>query len=95
MGLVEVLADRAFALDQVRHGVEPQAVDPAIEPELHHLDHRVEDRRDCRSSDPAGDGRTGASSTPWPCRPSVQFDFSVSVKMMRTPWYFWFVSLQT
>ena len=25
--LVEVLADRAFALDQVRHGVEPQAVD--------------------------------------------------------------------
>ena len=35
--LVEVLADRALALDQVRDGVEPQPVDAAIEPELHHL----------------------------------------------------------
>src|SRR3979409_446348 len=25
----------------------------------------------------------------------VQFDFSVSVKMIRVPWYFWSVSLQT
>ena len=35
VGLVEVLADRALALDQVGHGVEAQAVDAAIEPELH------------------------------------------------------------
>ena len=34
--LVEVLADRALALDQVRDRVEPQPVDAAIEPELHH-----------------------------------------------------------
>ena len=43
MRLVEVLADRAFALDQVRHRVEAQPVDAAIEPEPHRLDHRVED----------------------------------------------------
>src|SRR5258707_11287350 len=32
----------------------------------------------------------------WPASGSqVQFDFSVSVKMIRVPWYFWAVSLQT
>ena len=40
--LLEVLADRSLALDQVRHRVEPQAVDAAIEPELHHPDDRVQ-----------------------------------------------------
>ena len=43
--LLQVLADRAFALDQVGHGVEAQAVDAAIEPEPHDPDHGVEDRR--------------------------------------------------
>ena len=45
MRLGQVLADRAFALDQVGHGVEAQAVDAAIEPEAHHADHRFEHRR--------------------------------------------------
>ena len=95
MRLRQVLADRAFALDQVRHRVEPQPVDAAIEPEPHHLDHRVEDRRVVEvqirlvMEEAVPVVRLGR------CRPSVQFDFSVSVKMMRTPWYFWFVSLQT
>ena len=43
--LLEVLAGRAFALDQVRHRVEPHAVDAAIEPEAHDSDHRLEHRR--------------------------------------------------
>ena len=43
--LRQVLADRAFALDQVGHGVEAQAVDAAVEPELHDLDHRLEHLR--------------------------------------------------
>ena len=43
--LLEVLADRAFALDQVRHSVQPQAVDATIEPEAHHLDDRFQHRR--------------------------------------------------
>ena len=37
MGLGQVLVDRAFALDQIGHRVEPQAVDPEIEPEPHHV----------------------------------------------------------
>ena len=61
----QVLADRAFALDQVRHRVEPQAVDAAIEPELHHARSPRRAPPGCRSSGRAGDGRTGASSTPW------------------------------
>ena len=36
---------RAFALDQVGHRVEPQAVDAAIEPEPHGLEHRLEHAR--------------------------------------------------
>ena len=45
MGLGQVLADRALAFDQVGHGVEPQAVDAAVEPEPHDPDDRVEHRR--------------------------------------------------
>ncbi len=43
--LRQVLAVRAFALEQVRHRVEAQRVDAEIEPELHHVDHRVDDGR--------------------------------------------------
>jgi hypothetical protein len=43
--LGQVLADRALALDQVRHRIEPQPVDAAIEPEPHHADDRVEHPR--------------------------------------------------
>ena len=45
MGLVEVGAGRAFALDQVGHGIEAHAVDAAIEPEMHDLRDRLEHRR--------------------------------------------------
>ena len=45
MRLRQVLVDRALALDQIRHGVEPQPVDPEIEPELHHVDDRAEHPR--------------------------------------------------
>ena len=41
--LLEVLADRPFALDQVRHRVEPQPVDAAVQPELHHAVDRPQD----------------------------------------------------
>jgi hypothetical protein len=34
--LGQVLVVGAFALDQIGHGVEPQAVDAGIEPEAHH-----------------------------------------------------------
>ena len=45
VGLGQVLVDRALALDQIGHGVEPQAVDPEIEPEPHDVDHRAEHPR--------------------------------------------------
>jgi hypothetical protein len=41
----QVLVVGPLADAQVRHGVEPQRVDAEIEPELHHVDHRVDDRR--------------------------------------------------
>ena len=41
----QVLVQRAFPHAQVRHGVEPQRVDAEVEPELHHVDHGVHDRR--------------------------------------------------
>ena len=43
--LRQVLVVRALAHAQVRHRVEPQRVDAEVEPELHHVDHRVDDRR--------------------------------------------------
>ena len=39
--LREVLAARALALEQVRDGVEPEAVDPEVEPEAEHVQHRL------------------------------------------------------
>ena len=41
--LVEVLADRAVTLDQVRHGVEAHPVHATVEPEAHDLDHGRDD----------------------------------------------------
>ena len=43
--LLEVLAVGALALVQVRHGVQPEAVDAEVEPEPQHLQHRVLDQR--------------------------------------------------
>ena len=43
--LGQVLAARAIALDQVRHGVEAEAIDAQIEPEVQHRQHLADDRR--------------------------------------------------
>ena len=45
MRLGQVLVVGAFALDQIRHGIEPQAVDPELQPEAHHAQHRFENVR--------------------------------------------------
>ena len=45
VGLGEVLIYRSFALDQIGHRVEPQPVDPEIEPEPHHLGNRAKHAR--------------------------------------------------
>ena len=39
--LGEVLAVRPLALEEVRHGVEPEAVDAEVEPEAQDLEHRL------------------------------------------------------
>ena len=41
----QVLAVRALVLEEVRHGVEPEAVEAEVEPEAQHLEHRVLDLR--------------------------------------------------
>ena len=43
MRLGQVLADRALALVEVGHGVEPEAVQAEVEPEAEHLEHRFLD----------------------------------------------------
>ena len=43
--LRKVLVVGAFALDQVRHRVEPQPVDAEVEPEAHHAEHGLDDLR--------------------------------------------------
>ena len=45
VGLLEVLAVGALARVQVRHRVQPEAVDAEVEPEPQHLQHRVLDQR--------------------------------------------------
>ena len=45
VGLGQVLAVGALALVEVGHGVEPHAVDAHVEPEVHHLEHRLAHRR--------------------------------------------------
>ena len=49
VGLGQVLAVRALALVQVRHGVEAQAVDAHLEPEVDHRAHAPRGPRGCRS----------------------------------------------
>jgi hypothetical protein len=39
--LGQVLAVRPVALEEVGHGVEPEAVDAEVEPEAQHLEHRL------------------------------------------------------
>ena len=78
----QVLADRPLLLEQVRHRVEPEAVEAEIEPEPQRVEHRlrhlgalvVEVR--LMVEEPVPVVRLGGSS-------QVQFDRSVSMKMMR------------
>ena len=44
VGLGQVLVVGALALDQVRHGIQPQPVDAEVEPEAHHAEHCLEHR---------------------------------------------------
>ena len=39
--LGEVLAVRPLALEEIGHGVEPEAVDAEVEPEAQHVEHRL------------------------------------------------------
>ncbi len=41
--LRQVLAIRAFAFEQIRHGVQPQAIDAQVEPEVHGGEHGFAD----------------------------------------------------
>ena len=43
--LAQILVARALALDQVRHRVEPEAVNAEVEPPAHHVDDRLHDLR--------------------------------------------------
>jgi hypothetical protein len=43
VGLRQVLAVGALALEEVGHGVEAEAVEPEVQPEAQHVDHRVLD----------------------------------------------------
>jgi hypothetical protein len=45
MGFGEVLVVGAFPLHQIRHGVEPQPVDPEVKPEAHDAQHFLHHRR--------------------------------------------------
>ena len=45
VGLGKIFARRALTLDQVRHRVDPEAIDPEIEPEIQDRQHLADDRR--------------------------------------------------
>jgi hypothetical protein len=40
VGFRQIFVRRTFAFDQIRHGIEPQAVHAEIEPKAHHGEHR-------------------------------------------------------
>ena len=44
MRLGQILVVGAFALAEIRNGVESEAVDPGIKPALHHLQYRTNHR---------------------------------------------------
>ena len=84
----------AFALAEIGHRIEAESIDATVKPALHYLQHglyyprivEVQVRLVGEKAVPVESVRFGIH---------VQFDFSLSVKMMRVPEYFWSVSLQT
>ena len=87
VGFGEVLALRAFALDQIGHGVEPHAVDAEVEPEPHHPHHGAQHVRvvEVQIGLVMEEPVPVVGAARWS---HIQFDFSVSEKMIGTPWYF-------
>ena len=85
VGLGEIFAAGAVALDQVGNGVEPQSVDAHVEPEAHGVEDLFHDARVVEVEV----GLVGEEAMPVVLlarlSSQVQLDFSVSVKMMRTP----------
>ena len=83
MRLRQVLADRALPFVEVRDGVEAEPVQPEVEPEAQHVEHRllhlgvveVEVGLVGEEAVPVVGARDGIH---------VQFEGSVSMKMMRT-----------
>ena len=95
MRLRKVVARRAFTLVQMRDGIEPQPIDALVQPEAHHLEHRLPDVRIVevqvglvvKEAVPVvGAGASGSH---------VQFDVSASLKITRACAYRSVVSLQT
>ena len=83
MRLGQVLACRPLALDEIGDGVEAQAVDPHVEPEAHHVEDGLDDARIVEIEirlmriEAVPVERLGRLV-------KVQFDFSMSQKMMGT-----------
>ena len=83
--LGQVLAVRALALVEVGHGVEAEAVEPEVEPEAEDVEHRllhlgvvvVQVGLVGEEAVPVVGAGTGSH---------VQFDASVSMKMIRASW---------
>ena len=83
MRLGQVLAVGALALEQVGHGVEPEAVEPEVEPEAQDLEHRLLDLGvvEVEVGLVAEEAVPVVRRRAWSSQ--VQFDVSVSVKMIR------------
>ena len=69
--LGQIFAVRSFALVEIRNGIEPQAVDAHVEPEIEHLLHQSRAPPDYRNSDPADANKSGASNTLSPPDPTT------------------------
>ena len=87
VGLGQVLAVGALALVEVRHGVEPQAVDAHLEPEVEGGEGRLLDRGVVEVEIGLVASRSGASSRRPATGSQVQFEGSKSLKMMRASVY--------
>ena len=94
VGLRQILTARALALEEIGHRVQPQAVHAEVEPEIQHLHHLVIDLRIV----PVQVRLVGEKAVP-EIRArhivAVQFESSMSLKMIRVSLYFSVVSLHT